>query len=258
LQQSNLVTRTYRISRILIHTITGLTLATFVLPLIKNTTKPALIQWWCGGLLRAFNIKVVTYGELPPQNIQGIMFIANHISWVDIHALNSLIPLRFIAKSEIKSWPIFGYLVTKANTLFIDRSKRQEAGRIVEITVASLKAGDNLCFFPEGTTSNGAGSGGARVLPFKGSVLQAAIDANTHVWPVAIHYPSINNGINTDIAYAGDTTLIESMRNILRQDRPVITLHFLQTISASNQNRRDLTQAAYNAISTKLASTHDL
>jgi 1-acyl-sn-glycerol-3-phosphate acyltransferase len=186
------------------------------------------------------------------------MFVANHISWVDIHALNSLIPLRFIAKSDIKNWPVFGYLVQKADTLFIDRNKRQEAGRIVEITAESLKSGDNLCFFPEGTTSDGTGLEGARVLAFKGSVLQAAIDANTHVWPVAIHYPAANGGINTEIAYAGETTLIESMRNILQQAEPIVTLHFLQAINASDQNRRDLTQTAYDAISTKLASIHGL
>ncbi len=177
------------------------------------------------------------------------MFVANHISWSDIHALNSLIPLRFIAKSDIKSWPVFGYLVTKANTLFIDRNKRQDAGRIVEITAESLMAGDNLCFFPEGTTTEGA-----LVLPFKGSVLQAAISANSHVWPVAIRYVNETGGINTEIAYAGETTLIESMQKVLKQKNPVIELHFLEPINSVGQNRRDLTQRAYDAIVTRLTS----
>lgn len=200
-------------------------------------------------MLRAFNIKVVTYGEPPSPDIQGVMFVANHISWSDIHALNSLIPLRFIAKSDIKSWPVFGYLVTKANTLFIDRNKRQDAGRIVEITAESLMAGDNLCFFPEGTTTEGA-----LVLPFKGSVLQAAISANSHVWPVAIRYVNETGGINTEIAYAGETTLIESMQKVLKQKNPVIELHFLEPINSVGQNRRDLTQRAYDAIVTRLTS----
>jgi 1-acyl-sn-glycerol-3-phosphate acyltransferase len=201
LPKSNQFTRIYRISRILIHTITGLTLAAFVLPFIHKRTKLSLIKWWCSGLLRAFNIKVVTFGDLPAPNVKGVMFVANHISWSDIHALNSLIPLRFIAKSDIKKWPVFGYLVQKADTLFIDRNKRQEAGRIVDITAESLIAGDNLCFFPEGTTTDGTGSEGARVLPFKGSVLQAAIDANTQVWPVAIKYVNADGSINTAMAY---------------------------------------------------------
>jgi 1-acyl-sn-glycerol-3-phosphate acyltransferase len=261
LSQSSLFTRFYRLSRIFIHTLAGLMIATFVLPFLRNNTKLSLIRWWCGGLLRAFGIQVSAHGELPASNTQGTMFIANHISWVDIHALNSLIPLRFIAKSEIKNWPIFGYLVSQANTLFIDRSKRQEAGRIVEITAESLKSGDNLCFFPEGTTSdgagfNGAGLEGARILPFKGSILQAAVDANTHIWPVAIHYPAQNGVANIAMAYAGDTTLIESMRNILRQAEPKVALHFLPRMDASNQDRRDLTQAAFDAINTKLVSVH--
>jgi 1-acyl-sn-glycerol-3-phosphate acyltransferase len=258
LPKSNQFTRIYRISRILIHTITGLTIAAFVLPFVQKKTKLSLIKWWCGGLLRAFNIKVVTFGNLPAPNVQGVMFVANHISWSDIHALNSLVPLRFIAKSDIKNWPIFGYLVQKADTLFIDRNKRQEAGRIVEITAQSLKSGDNLCFFPEGTTTDGAGAGGtgtqgARVLPFKGSVLQAAIDANTQVWPVAIKYVNADGSINTAMSYAGETTLIASMQQVLMQKNPVVELHFLTPIQAGEQNRRDLTQTAYDAIVTKLA-----
>ncbi|HNV87430.1 MAG TPA: lysophospholipid acyltransferase family protein [Methylotenera sp.] len=254
MQKSNPFTRLYRISRIVIHTISGLSIAAFVLPVIKQNTRLILIRWWCGGLLRAFNIKVITYGERPSPDIQGVMFVANHISWSDIHALNSLIPLRFIAKSDIKSWPVFGYLVTKANTLFIDRDKRHEAGRIVEITAESLMAGDNLCFFPEGTTTDGSGAEGALALPFKSSVLQAAISANTHVWPVAIRYVNEEGGINTEIAYAGETTLVESMQKVLKQKNPVIELHFLEPINSVGQNRRDLTQRAYDAIVTRLTS----
>ncbi|MEQ1598363.1 MAG: lysophospholipid acyltransferase family protein [Methylotenera sp.] len=250
--KSNQFTRIYRIARILIHTTTGLTIAAVVLPFIQKNTKLTLIKWWCGGLLRAFNIKVVTFGDLPAPSVKGVMFVANHISWSDIHALNSLIPLRFIAKSDIKNWPVFGYLVQKADTLFIDRNKRQEAGRIVDITAESLKSGDNLCFFPEGTTTDGAGLEGARVLPFKGSVLQAAISANTQVWPVAIKYVNANGSINTAMAYAGETTLIASMHQVLMQKTPVVELHFLQPIHANGQNRRELTQNSYDAILAKL------
>ena len=204
--------------------------------------------------MRALNIKTRIHGQLPPADTVGVMFVANHISWVDIHALNSLIPLRFIAKSDIKSWPVFGYLVTKANTLFIDRDKRHEAGHIVKNTAASLMAGDNLCFFPEGTTTDGTGTKGPLVLPFKGSVLQAAISANTHVWPVAIRYVNEDGGINTEIAYAGETTLVESMQKVLKQKNPVIELHFLEPINSVGKNRRVLTQRAYDAIVTRLTS----
>jgi 1-acyl-sn-glycerol-3-phosphate acyltransferase len=259
LQQSHFLTRYYRISRIFIHTIVGLALAAVVLPLISKSSNLRLIQWWCGGLLRAFNIKVILHGHLPPANASSIMFVANHISWSDIHALNSVIPVRFIAKSDIKSWPVFGYLVRKSNTIFVERGKRQEAGRIVELTKESLLAGDNVCFFPEGTTTDGTGIGrdglqGKLVLPFKSSVLQAAIDADALIWPVAIRYSYPDGSINTQMAYAGDTTLIESMLDVLRQKNPTVALHFLTPIQASEKSRRDLTKTAYDVIVLKLNS----
>jgi 1-acyl-sn-glycerol-3-phosphate acyltransferase len=231
-----------------VHTITGLIVASLVLPLFNNLYKRSIVKWWCGGLLRAFHIQVRTFGNLPPTNTQGVMFVANHVSWADIHALNSLIPLRFVAKSDIKSWPIFGYLVTKANTLFIDRSKRQHAGRIVETVSNSLKAGDNLCYFPEGTTSDGT-----HMLPFKSSVLQAAISANTQIWPVAIRYINADGSINTEMAYAGETSMIESMKLIIMQKNAIVELHFLAPIQAAGRDRRELTDAAFKAIKTKLA-----
>ena len=262
-----ILTRSYRISRIVIHTFIGLAIAAIVLPMLNKPHKLAIIKWWCGGLLRAFHIKISTFGTLPPANTQGVMFVANHVSWSDIHALNSLIALRFIAKSDIKSWPIFGYLVTKANTLFIDRNKRQEAGRIVQISAESLIAGDNLCFFPEGTTSDGTGSDGTGsdssgtdklVLPFKSSVLQAAIDANTRIWPIALRYVNADGSINTQMAYAGDTNLIDSMSQIINQKNARVELHFLAPIQAIDYDRRGLTAAAYQVISTKLISLRGL
>lgn len=209
--------------------------------------------------MRAFNIKVILHGNLPPASTNSVMFVANHISWSDIHALNSVIPVRFIAKSDIKSWPVFGYLVRKSNTIFVERGKRQEAGRIVDLTRESLSAGDNVCFFPEGTTTdgtgiNGHGLQGNPVLPFKSSVLQAAIDANAQIWPVAIRYSHPDGSINTQMAYAGDTTLIESMLSVLKQKNPTVALHFLTPIQAGGKSRRDLTETAYDAIVSKLNS----
>lgn len=246
--QASLIAQIYRITRVFIHTFIGLIIASVFLPFMVKSTKLAIIKWWCGGLLRAFHIKVVTFGELPPSATTGVMFVANHISWSDIHALNSKIVLRFIAKSEIRSWPVFGYLAHKANALFIDRSKRHAAGKIVHTTVASLLNGDNLCFFPEGTTTDGK-----QVLPFKSSVLQAAIAANSRIWPVAIRYVNADGSLNTNMAYAGETSLVDSMLQVIKQKNALVELHFLSPIDTIGKDRRHLTQAAYDAIVAKLA-----
>lgn len=246
--QASLIAQIYRITRVFFHTIIGLVIAAVFLPFMAKNTKLAMIKWWCGGLLRAFHIKVITFGELPLSTTTGVMFVANHISWSDIHALNSKIALRFIAKAEIRSWPVFGYLASKANPLFIDRSKKQVAAKIVNITASSLMAGDNLCFFPEGTTTDGK-----QVLPFKSSVLQAAIAANSRIWPVAIRYVNADGSINTNIAYAGEISLIDSMHQVIKQKNACIELHFLSPIDSAGKDRRHLTQVAYDAIVAKLA-----
>jgi 1-acyl-sn-glycerol-3-phosphate acyltransferase len=247
LQSSHSIVIAYRICRILLHTLLGLVIAAFILPLVSLQTLRRLVKWWCGGLLRAYHIKVITFGALPPANTQGVMFVANHVSWADVHSINSIVALRFIAKSDIKSWPIFGYLVIRAHTLFVDRNKRQEAGRIVEIAAESLISGDNLCFFPEGTTTDGT-----HILSFKSSVLQAAINAKSVVWPVAIRYVNADGSINKRMAYAGDMTLAESMKAVLTVKNPIVELHFLTPIQSVGLDRRQLTELARDAIKAKL------
>lgn len=191
-------------------------------------------------MLAAFNLKVKSYGNLPDDGSQApAIFVANHISWSDIHALNSIVPIRFIAKAEIRDWPIFGYLVSKANTLFIDRSLKRDAKRTLDTAIASLLQGDKLCFFPEGTTTDGT-----TLIRFKSSLIQAAIAARATIYPVAIRYPNESNEANIHIAYAGETTLTQSMQNVLMQQQPLVELHFLAPIlpeEASQHDRRTLT-----------------
>ena len=248
------ITRYFRIGRVLIHTTTGILIASLLLPISTKSFKKVLIKWWCQRLLAAFNLRVVTRGYIPSkkERLTTSMFVANHISWTDIHALNSVIALRFIAKSEIKSWPVIGYLANKSNVLFIDRAKRQDAARIVNNAAMSLKAGDNLCFFPEGTTTDGT-----MVMPFKGSLVQAAIQTNATIRPVAIRYPNPNGTVNTGVAYAGETTMRESIQEVLSQKRPIVELHFLAPISiseltAENKDRRHLTLHIESLIRNKL------
>jgi len=247
------VTRYFRVGRIVAHTLLGLTIATVVLPLSGKSFKSRLIQWWCRNLLAAFNLRVSSHGYIPAKDtrLTTTMFVANHISWSDIHAINSIIVLRFIAKTDIQNWPVFGYLVSRANTLFIDRSKKRDAKRTIDVAVQSLQAGDNLCLFPEGTTTDGS-----ILHPFKSSLIQAAIEARASIRPVAIRYPHPEGGVNIDVAYAGETTLIQSMQKILSQKQPVIELHFLKPITVEDvakQDRRELTLHIEKLIRQQLA-----
>ncbi len=113
--QTGKLTQYWRILRIIVHTIIGLSVAVLILPFASKPTHARIVRWWCRHLLGAFNIQVRRSGFVPDPNTppSNTMFVGNHISWSDIHALNSSVPLRFIAKSDIRHWPIFGYLAEK-------------------------------------------------------------------------------------------------------------------------------------------------
>lgn len=237
----------------MIHTLLGIGIAGLVLPFCSKLHRSAITRWWCRILLKCFNIKVITYGALPDRHTSRTMFIGNHISWADIHAISSIIPLRFIAKIEIKSWPVFGYLVSKSGTLFINRTIRKDAARIVHITAESLQTGYNVCLFPEGTTTDGT-----HTQPFKSSIVQAAIHTNATIWPVAIYYPMPDGTPNVQMAYEGETSMVESMSRILNLKKPVVELHFLAPIASAGHTRQSITKAGFDAITAKLASAYCL
>jgi len=219
-----------------LHTLYGVFVAGIILPRLDPRRRNRVISSWSASLLNLLNIKVIAEGVVPQQELSNTMFVANHISWVDIHALNSVHTTRFIAKSEIRQWPVFGFFATSVNTLFIDREKRHEAGKVVDITRKALQAGDCICFFPEGTTTDGT-----EIKPFKGSLLQAAIEAGSEVRPFSIHYPDAENGVNTEMSYWGEMSLIESMRNVIRQKQATVVLRFAEPINAADYDRRNLT-----------------
>lgn len=247
MQQTNLITLIYRIFRLFTHVVVGLVIVASIWSLSNRKTKMKLTKWWSGSLLNHFGVQVVIYGERPNENLSNTMFLINHVSWLDIYALNSIIPLQFIAKSDINNWPILGYLVRKSGTIFINRNNRKDTSRIVDTTTEVLKAGGNVGFFPEGTTTDGT------VLErFKSSIVQAAINAKSTIYPVAIRYPLPDGGINTAIAYAGDISMSEAMMNALKQKKTIAELHFLAPINLPTANRQKLTQVAFEEIANTL------
>lgn len=249
-RQTTILTRIFRITRLVIHTLYGLFIAGALLSRVSAERRNRLISHWCRELLAVLNIRLITHGTLPAANVGGVMFVANHVSWADIHALNSVHAVRFVAKSEIRGWPVFGWIAEKVNTLFTERTRRHDAGRMVNITADSLRGGDCICFFPEGTTSDGTGIG-----VFKGSLLQAAIDANAQVWPVAIRYPQADGHANKQMAYYGDMSLLQSMKQVLAQPAPTVELHFSPPIASTGLERRELSLLARQAIAQGLGLT---
>lgn len=229
------------------HLLLGIATAAFILPRLTAEQRDRRIQQWCRKILIIFNIHVITRGKIPNAGTARTLFVSNHISWIDIWALKHLHPMRFVAKSEIREWPVIGWLAERANTLFITRQKRQDTGRMMSSVEQALRQDECLCFFPEGTTTDGT-----ELKPFKSSLFQAAVNAQAIIWPLAIHYPDKSGGTNTEVAYCGDITMSQSLWAVLQQPEITVELSFGDPIPAAGAERRHLAHQARQAIASRL------
>ena len=115
---------------------------------------------------RIFGVRVAVSGAMSAEH--PTLFVANHMSYLDITVLGSLIAGSFVAKAEVSGWPLFGWLARLQRTVFVDRQRASTISQ-GEVMRGRLKAGDNLVLFPEGTSSDGN-----RTLRFKSSLLGVA------------------------------------------------------------------------------------
>jgi 1-acyl-sn-glycerol-3-phosphate acyltransferase len=197
--------------RIIAHVFFGLFIVTFSYPRKSLLEREALIQNWSSKLLKILNVELQVEGGIP-ENFQSHLIVSNHISWLDIHVINALVPVRFVAKKEVASWPVFGVFAKRINTLFIDRQKSGHSKDVSEQMAVALRAGDRICIFPEGTSSDGLS-----VLKFRSNLFQAAIDAQCICLPAAISYINPKSGeLSTATAFIGDMGLLESINNTLK------------------------------------------
>lgn len=150
---------------------------------------------------------------------EPVLFVSNHISWSDIPVLGGMAPLRFLSKQEVRTWPIIGWLAAQAGTLFIRRGGGT-AGRAREEIANSLKQGESVLVFPEGTTSAGVG-----VLPFHGKLLQAALDAGVPIQPISICY--LRDGRPDPVApFIGDDEFQNHLVRMLKRPATRVKVHF--------------------------------
>lgn len=199
---------------------------------------------WLGLAARVLGVKIKTYGTPLKEKT---LFVANHISWLDIFVIGSRVPAHFLSKHEIKTVPLLGWLATRAGTLYIHRGKKESASEaMIEITTALNKKHNSLVF-AEGATTDG------HTKRFHGRMLQSAIDAHATIQPIAIFYPKINpetgkTEINPATLFFGEITAGESINLILREASITVEVHFLKPIEAKDKTRNELAQHAYDEV----------
>jgi 1-acyl-sn-glycerol-3-phosphate acyltransferase len=141
---------------------------------------------------------------------------------------------RFVSKSELRGWPLLGTLATGAGTLYIERAQRKDAMRMVKDMAQSLREGEVLAVFPEGTTGDGIG-----MLPFHSNLIQSAIEGDAPVQTLALQFIDTHtHSISMAARFVGDDTLLASIWSTLNARGLKAVVNFGELQMASGRNRR--------------------
>jgi 1-acyl-sn-glycerol-3-phosphate acyltransferase len=247
---TSVMTRGLRLMRLTLHLLQGMLTIAVLFPSYSPARRGVAVKRWSQSLLDMLGVVLHVHGKIPHGRTQPAMLVANHVSWLDICAINAAMPVRFVAKSEVRGWPVIGWLSAKTGTLFIERARRRDTARINHEIAAAMQGGDVVAVFPEGMTTDGS-----QVLRFHSSLLQPAVLAAAHVHPVALRFERDDGSLCVEAAYDGDKSLWNTLRLIVAQ--PVIHAHvwFLDALpTAGAVHRRTLAGAAHRLIADRLQS----
>jgi 1-acyl-sn-glycerol-3-phosphate acyltransferase len=161
---------------------------------------------WCRVAASVIGLRVESRGVPPGDG----MIVSNHLSSLDILAFSAVAPCLFVAKKEVASWPIFGFFARLAGTIFVDRTRRMDVAGVNAAIEEALEAGALVVLFAEGTSS-----GGTTVLPFRSSLLEAAMHSGTSVAPAAIGYELDDGSVPDEVCYWGEMILLPHLLNLL-------------------------------------------
>lgn len=225
-------------------------------PIAKRIMRLLKMLWWLGGATRAISrlhragqsernlalgrlgekalnalgveLEVRGRGSLPDG--RSLLVVANHVSILDIFALSAAVPTGFIAKREIRSWPLIGRLVANVGTVFIDRTSRKDTDTVVQAVNRALEHGSSVCFFPESKTSEGLS-----LLPFKAALFQSSVDTGAPVLPVVLRYYGADGMRTAEPSYAGDISLMASLWKIVSMEKLRLSVDILPVMEESDR-----------------------
>jgi len=253
--------RAWRLPAMITMLFVGLAITVVWFPFLDRQARRPVIAGWSRVLLRCCGVRVqVDSQDGAPEwaaigTDNGYLMLANHVSWLDIFVINGFAAARFVAKSEIRDWPVAGLLVRRVGTLFIERGRRRSVHHVLHDIAGHLQAPDLVAVFPEGTTSDGR-----VLLPFHGNLIQAAITTETPVLPVGLQYfepdaidPAGVGSLSDVPLFIGDTTFVSSVWQIIAHPGIVARVTVLAPIHPHKQvHRHEVAAQARLALSQAL------
>jgi 1-acyl-sn-glycerol-3-phosphate acyltransferase len=238
-----------RLMRVGLHLLSGLLQCGLLFPWLKQPARNLRIGCWARQLLRIFRIQLQVEGELRGTGA----VVANHVSWIDVFVLDAVQPCRFVAKSEVRRWPVIGLLSARAGTLYLDRQSRFGLRASNLALARCLLAGESIAFFPEGTSSpQGA------MLPFHANLFAGVVQASAPVLPVALSYLDQDGNSSNAADYIGEMSLGQSIVRLLTDGPLIARLQWLTPLASLGRDRRGLAAEAHTCIASALGQAAPL
>ena len=235
----------WRLLRVVVHVLHGMAVMALRFPALDAAGRQARIQWWSAGLVRAMGLTLQVSGTPRPG---ATLIVANHVSWLDIAAIHAAAPhARFVSKADVLQWPLLGWLIRGAGTLFIERERKRDAVRVVHACAEALKEGDTVAVFPEGTTG-----AGPDLLPFHANLLQAAVATETPVQPVVLRFHDTARPFSEAVVFLGETTLLQSVWRVASARGLAVQVDLLPPVGTRHADRRALAEHLRELIAERL------
>ncbi|HWM01984.1 MAG TPA: lysophospholipid acyltransferase family protein [Actinophytocola sp.] len=219
-----------------------------VLPLAGRRGREWIARVVFRSVLRGMGVRLaVSGGDGLAARGRGVLVVNNHVSWLDIVAVNAVRPMRAVAKRDIAAWPVLGRLVSAAGSVYVHREGLRSLPTTVAELADVLRGGSMVNVTPEGTTWCGLTHG-----RFRPALFQAAIDGGVPVLPVALRFRTAD-GTTTAPAFVGDETIVDSVRRVARLRGLVLEVHVLDELAPGRAaDRRELAALAEAAVDTVL------
>jgi len=196
-------------------------------------------RWWCRLACAILGLRVRTTGRAA---LGPALYVANHVSWIEVVALAARTPLGFVAKDDVRRWPVVGRLAACAGTLFLRRGSAPAASRTMLAALERLAQGRSVCVFPEGTSTDGR-----EVLAFKASLFEAPARLGCDVQPVSVSYPA-REGRPSVAPFIGGDEFLPHLLRVLGEPGLDVELAFAAPLSGHGRTREELAHCARAAV----------
>lgn len=197
------------------------------------------IRLWSAGLLRVFGLRTRRFGTPLPG---AALFVANHVSWIDITLMHSQRVVGFVAKAEISRWPVVGWLASRGGTIYHHRGDNESLHGVMHQMVQRLEQGQAVGVFPEGRTTDGQ-----RIGVFHARIFQPAVLAGVPAQPVALKYGSRGDAQAT-VAFQKGEHFLGNFLRLLGEPPRVAEVHFLEPVASTEEGRRRMAESCRERI----------